>query len=722
MLITDEIDLESLRKSAKLSQQDISDLLGVSQSQVSRYEQDPGDAPHRVVKKWVELCGQALSRNAVEYEPPYKDMDQQVSLIASYVEAAPAEIDNDLLPKGPSPQDFLKSVRLSARKPRLALCGRFDAGKSRLANALMGGDNLPTSYTPATRIICLIRHVNDRPDWQREAVWVMGKGFELDKSDDQDHCEEHRVIAGGFDTLKEYGTHGDKDDEGQHSAIVYIESPFLEGCDLIDLPGYGHSKNDQDKAEFAHHLADALIYASPARGFLDENDLVFLNGLLKQLPVVESEDNGLPPLANLFVVATVARMSTDDIQSILDKTSRRAHKHIEERLDERSEQSKKPITTQAFRQRFFAYLVEDPERRKALDTALAQYLSLDYPPVLKHNVTQVITSLKRSTKMFYDRWAKKLIHTLDNHEKARKDLEIIEQMEPERRQRLRDRRQRITGMIKAANDATQNYVTASIAPLFTADTIETMIGVRYKDDKKNAKKLAASYLVDHAQNKLNKTMAEHSKQLAKEIDDLLSEYDANTATSEVLKNDIEIPFDAKGAFVGSLAALGTVGGLGVWAAAAAGGSNLGGYILLSQAVGWLSSLGIGVGGTGAAASVVAAIGGPVTIAIGLSLLSGLAIFAMFGSNWKSRLAKKIHKILKEEQVLDSFETSANTFWSETLKGFNNATDSTEEAFQENIRLMRELVESTDYKHIRHLIEQMEEMQYFFGGIPWRRAT
>lgn len=62
----------------------------------------------------------------------------------------------------------------------------------------------------------------------------------------------------------------------------------------------------------------------------------------------------------------------------------------------------------------------------------------------------------------------------------------------------------------------------------------------------------------------------------------------------------------------------TLGGLGLWAATV---GNLGGYILVAKGVSLLSALGISVGGTAAAASFVAAIGGPITIGIALAALT-----------------------------------------------------------------------------------------------------
>jgi hypothetical protein len=446
---------------------------------------------------------------------------------------------------------------------------------------------------------------------------------------------------------------------------------------------------------------------------------MFINGLLKQLPPVEGPDNDLPPLANVFVVATVARMA--EIGTILDKTAKRAYKHLGETLEQRGEQTGKPISGDDFRRRFFSYLVEDPEKRKGLDAAIGKYLSKEHPQVLHQQLDKVIVGLQQAAKGFYSRWIKELAQTLENREQSKAHLALLEQVDPKRRERLHDRRTRIVRMIETAKDSTRNYIQGSLKPLLTAEAIEAMIMRRY-DDKKEAKELALPYLIDHVQNKLNQTMAKHSEHLATEIDDLLTEYDAGNVTQDVRNSEVDIPFNAKGAFMGALAGIGTVGGLGAWAAAAAAGSNLGGYILVSQVVGWLSSIGIGVGGTSTAVSVVAALGGPVTIAIGIAALIGFGIFALFGGSWQKRLAKKIAKTVKEQELITTLTNSADKFWDDTLSGFNKATDETEKSYRENIKKLRNIVESTDYAHIRTLLGELEALRDFFAGIVWKRAS
>ena len=124
-----------------------------------------------------------------------------------------------------------------------------------------------------------------------------------------------------------------------------------------------------------------------------------------------------------------------------------------------------------------------------------------------------------------------------------------------------------------------------------------------------------------------------------------------------------IPFDAQGAFAGGLAAAGTLGalacGLRQW--------EFGGYILVAKFASVLSIAGLGIGSSGLV-SLVAAIGGPVTIAVGLAAVLAVGIWKWFGEDWQKRLAKQIAKKLQQEKLLEKIEIKANAFWDSSWGG------------------------------------------------------
>ena len=717
-------NLAKMRADAKISQEEMAAHLGVSQSQVSRYEQDPDNTPLGIARAWKKYCGQISTRYGLECGTPYRDIATQIKLMSDYAETAPTVLDPSLFKGAPTADSLLLQVRNLGRKPRLAICGRFDQGKSRLANTLMGSEALPTGFQPATSIISLVRHTEDRPSWIKEDVWIMRKGFDLNQAHDEQHCNYYKVVAGSFDTLKKYGTHNDNpptDAEHCFAALVFVESSVLLGCDLLDLPGYGHSEHDHNKAELAHSLADILIYASAAQGFMDQQDLLFVNALLKQLPAIEAQDATLPVLRNVFFVATMARQDVSELENIITKASSRAHKHLLEGLQSRGELIGRSISLADFRARFFTYFVDDPARRKVFEEDLAELLSAVYPVQVRGRLDRWVVELKSSTKAYCDVWTVRLIESLENRDRAQASLEMLEQAEPLRQRRISNKTERILNTIAANKSVSTNFIKADLSQLVTPNYVEKRIRERY-DDKKEAQQLAGSYIADHIQNKLSILLAKQADELVIDINDILSEYQTSGVTAGgVCLGSLGIPFNAQGVFLGALAAAGTAGALATWAAVATAGSNLGAYLLIPSVVSFLSGLGISVGGTASAISLVAALGGPVTIMIGLAALAALAAYALFGSSWQSRLAKKICEALKEQRFLETLTEHSEKYWDDTRHGFQKGMAVTEAAFQDSLSNLRRLLNATNREEMVAIIAQVEATRDFFGGIPWRRA-
>lgn len=722
MTAFENYNLTKMRSAAKISQEEMAVHLGISQSQVSRYEQDPDNTPLGVVKSWVKYCGDISTKQGLEYGAPYRDIATQLKLMSDYAETAPAPLDEALFKGAPTATSFVREVRNLGRKPRVAVCGRFDQGKSRLANTLMGSDALPTAYQPATSIISLVRHVSDRPSWIKEDVWIMRRGFDLNQANDEQHCNDYKVVAGSFDTLKKYGTHNDNQTANADqcfAALVYVDSPFLLGCDLLDLPGYGHSHDDHSKAELAHSLADVLIYASAAQGFMDRQDLQFANALLKQLPTIEAKDNTLPVLRNVYFVATMARQDLADLEDIIAKASSRAYTHLLEGLQARGELIGRPISLTDFRARFFAYLVDDPSRRKAFEEDLADLLSTVCPVQVRGRLDGWVVELKNSTKAYCNGWTARLVEALEHRDRARGALEILERAEASRHRRIGSKTERILSTIAANKAASTAHIKADLSKMVTPDYVEERIRERY-EDKKDAQQLAGSYLVDHIQNKLNSFLAERAEELVSDINDILADYEAaGTLGGGVELGAMSVPVNVKGVFLGALAATGTAGAMAAWAAATAGSAEVGSALLAPGVASYLAGIGATAGGVVSTGSLIGAIWGPITLAIGLVALLGLAAYALFGSSWQSRLAKKICEVLKEQHFLDTLTKHSEKYWDDTRHSFQKGMAATEAAYQDNLGNLRELVNATSREEMTAMISKVEATRDFFGGIPWR---
>ena len=428
------LDLRQMRIAANISVAEMAQYLAATPEQVVRFEEAPDDVPYSAHQKWVLNCRNAANNRGLDVGTPMAEVSRRVALIAKHAAEVPAAPEGSDLPGAlVNPRAFIDAMRFISRKPRVGVFGRFDMGKSRLINVLLGKECMPTSYQPATSVVCLIRHHSDKPEWQTEDVWLMKKGFKLDRVDDQEHCLEHRIASGDNAALREYGTHtGAGRAHMAFAAVVYADAAVLQGCDILDLPGYGHSDDDKDRAEMAEKYGDVMLYLSTAQGFLDQNDLNYLSVLMRQMPQYESSDNGVQPLRNLFVLATRADVVGDQIGHILEAGSLRAYRHFDQALAQRTEATGVPIRQRDFQARFFSFSADHPTLRAAFECELKFVLGEVLPVLIQKRLTEHVAVAAASGLKQCDKWIKKLTIALNEQEKVRATVASLRAKEPVR--------------------------------------------------------------------------------------------------------------------------------------------------------------------------------------------------------------------------------------------------------------------------------------------------
>ncbi|WP_253274456.1 dynamin family protein [Nostoc sp. PCC 7107] len=438
------IDLLSYRQKLGIGQVQVAKILGISNEEVCLYEQKPETVPMGLLVQWLAIFNldiasvmspptQALK--GIDPGNPYAELYHNINLLNQYINAAPT-VERIDIPTPPTiPNDFKKLVKSYKQKPNLALTGGFDAGKSHLANALLGSKNLPVGYQPATRVITFVRHIEDRPEWFKEDVLIFEEDFWLKDEggkqvidlllfDDKERCEQYCLKAGSFHILQEYGVHGSNDDVLAHAAVVYLDSALLRACNLIDLPGYSDQPDevskDVEKANSAAQIADILIYASPAKGHINGQDMIRLGSLLRLLPTPENECSNFPTLGNLFIVATHADPSISDYQlkEISDKASKRLYNHLTETVIERRRQNtNRTISETELRQRFFTFWSEKPNRCQHLFDQLTNILGKFFPEARICQINREIINIKENT-------IKKYIDLINKYERDIADEEV----------------------------------------------------------------------------------------------------------------------------------------------------------------------------------------------------------------------------------------------------------------------------------------------------------
>lgn len=718
-MIPADLNLKAMREGARLTQSDLAKRLGVTQSQVLRYEAEPENVPVRILREWAAACGAVAAARGLDAGDPYASLGARINQLGIFVQGQPPLMEGDTVDARLGVEDLRTVLHELGRKPRLLLAGRYDAGKSRLANTLLGADRLPTAYRPTTRIICLIRHASEKPLWQPEDVWIMRDGFDMARYEDEEHCQHFRLLAGDFETLARAGAHPKESERAKPShdvdepvaALVYVDAPILLACDILDTPGFGYDERDTALTRAALSRGDILAYLSPLTGFLNGEDMRSLGTLLEALPAGKQ----VAPMRRFAVLATHVHHNVKDaeVAEALEEGAVRIAQELGPQL--RSLAGDEKVDAAQVRPRLFPWYVDIQARREPFEQDLRELLSELRPAVVYREADEAAARFRSDAANEYGREADYLRALLKDHEDAAEKVPALLAARPEHHSRLKAKRLIVEERISRAKASTREFLSGSVAPLLTADRIRTLIEERYEDSKE-AEQHAANAAIAAARGEIERYVEDEARALAAEIEDFLNEYSKpSIGTQEV---SLAIPFDARRVFLGTLTAGGAYGALAFWASVVAGGSNLGAYILVARAVGLLASLGISfAGGASGATALVAALGGPVTIGVAIALTVGLMAYQVFGRSWQARLAEKIADHVQSNGVIEEFGDQLDRLWDETLDGFMKAADDTEAAFEAHIqRLMERLETPRDVLEAR--LGRVEARRAFLSFVPW----
>jgi DNA-binding Xre family transcriptional regulator len=292
-------------------------------------------------------------------------------------------------------------VQSIASKPNIAFLGPSDAGKSLLINSLTGLNTLVSKWTPATSATVLLKHIKDKPAWMGEDdVWIFkaessSKGWDIQQSNNQKYCENLCIAKGKINVLEASANRNNKGKINKRvdSAVVYIDSPILNACNIIDSPGFGtEEESDTIKANSIFTNMDIGIFVCQSNSFLNKkDDISFLLNLVKVLS--KREVGSL--LLNLLIVASQAHIvGEDNLDSIFNRGSQAMIENysIEELMNDSSfnEQFNRVI-----QKRFFSYSLERAELRTTFESALKYLLSEMYPSYQKYKIDTLVDKFKK---------------------------------------------------------------------------------------------------------------------------------------------------------------------------------------------------------------------------------------------------------------------------------------------------------------------------------------
>ena len=725
-----EFKLKDFREDyLKLTQAELAELIGVRQDRISRLEQNLDTISLEELVVLSKKTGKSLDEitnykrdipNKLEVKDSWNKVRYIKSTIINYIK--------DYSPKNnlnyeSKIGELRKNIEAIARKPRIVFSGKSDSGKSTLINALLGKEKMPTNWTPTTSIIVYVKDILDRPAYMEEELWIFKKGKNEEWDDtrlyDEKYCREWKIAGGNAEMLSQYGVRkGEEYNKDIGSAVLFIDSPILKNCDILDIPGITAGiDSDNIAASQAKLKADVLVYLSQASGFLQTEDANYLKEALEVLPPLEKiEGTGLSPMSNLFVVATHAHHINPrtDLKKICDSGCDRFTNTLPESFWKRySNNSKKLFSEKDLRKRFFTYTTDIEDLREDFEKELKNTIE-NLPKLLENEVFNLTKEYAKSESSEMKREIENYEKLINKREDCSKLLEEIKKNEPKRKFSLEENNRNVKNRIFDLDTETKRKFKEDFNQMLTEENIIKIIDKRgYKNKKADLEELG-SYISSEIQDIYRKNL----EKTTEKFKDTMDEYLVETQKSLELTNsssgiNIDLDFDFKSAFIGGLAGAATLGGLAFWASTL---GNLGAYILVAKGVSVLSALGISIaGGTATATAFVASIGGPITLGIAAALLVGVAIWGIFSDSWKKKIAKKIIEEFKKH--VTKYDEAITQYWLDTENGFDIAKNKMEEEWEKYINNLEDELYNYDINKLKETLKNAKEVKYFFINIP-----
>ncbi len=722
-----EQSIEDIRKAMGLTQAEFAEQLGERQDTISRWEKTDSEdlaLPKRVVRKIMEMTRALNMPKALDVADRWRNAELMRKTHLDYLEKKGAF-------DGCSPSlklEYRNILKNNLRKPVIAFVGKANAGKSTLINCQIGEKKMPADWTPTTSITVYIKHRDDRPAFIRDTVWVFKsdgteQGFDPVYLEDEAKCTELCVGKGDADILKDYGTRqGDKYSDDVVAAVVYLDSPILKNADLVDLPGFGTGDREADETATRKisEYADVVVFLSLANDFLPGESINALRYSIQRMPVIESTENGIPPLGNLFVVATQAFILNNEysLADVLQKGRLRFEKTLpttaKEFFEERGKRTGYANIEKHFQDRFFTYTSENPEFRERLENELRALVE-KLPGCVMYKTRALLLEFSRDHSKKLEAELQRYFQMQDDTAALERDLELLQKNEPARKEKSKAHRKKIMSAIQRYLHNSVEEFHKAYDRIINVDFIVDVIKQRGFKKNKGDMELLVNHLGAKLESEADKILSKYSVELMDRVDDYLGEFENFATIDGKIGINASIPFDARRVFLSGMAGLVTFGGLAIWASTL---GNLAGYIIVAKGVSLLSALGLSLGGTAAVMPFVAAIGGPITLFIAAAVLVGGILFGALSGGWQKRIAEKLVAEYEKARAKHQYSDFINDFWADSTAGaFNKAADAMEKEWLAMIDAHKAMLDDYDEEDIRRRIKEAEAAKSFLANIP-----
>ena len=613
---------------------------------------------------------------------------------------------------------LIKTIKTNLVKPKVTIVGRSDTGKSTLINSLLGEDKMPTSWTPTTAIAVYIKHMEDKPDFMEQDVWVFANHHEgetlwdASRFCDEEYCRAWKIAGGDIGILHSFGTRqggGQFTEAG--SAVVFVDAPILQVCDIVDLPGFGTELESDDLITFrTARCADVIIYLSHASQFMQIADINYLNQNIQGLPVWEKSVNQLEPLANLFVVASQAQSVNHGNPTELRKILRSGSERLAQTFPDHYWAKRQAASgfpeewyADALPQRFFTYTTDIPDLCEKFNAELKSCLET-LPYIVTKQAKEAIRAYAEKRKPNLQNEILRYEGIINERNKYVELLKEIDANEDERKRKDSEAQGRVQDEIKRLSAAAREEFIQYCSETVNVDAIMEQLKSKGIKNKKEDIELFTTQYQNSIQQRCDAILAEKSEDITKTIHEYIANFSSGIYAGASDEGAVHVDFDAFWAFASALGKIGLWGGIGGTVAGI--GAMAFGFAVLNA-----------LGDVAFAAGGFSIIAGPIACVAGLGIIAVLGTVKLFGGGWEKSVAKKFVKAFEEKNIQNIYLTSIQTYWNQTSTAFTQAAAQMDAEWNTYVEKLRKSVEEKDLDKLNREISSLRALSDFFENIP-----
>lgn len=418
------------------------------------------------------------------------------------------------------------------------------------------------------------------------------------------------------------------------------------------------------------------------------------------------------------MVATQAHVINNGNQNTLHDVLKSGHERFYKTItqkfwDDRTAVSGIIYSEDLLASRFFTYTTDIPEVRQRFEQELCRTIEL-LPRLIEEQAFSTIHNYCKDAGAKIDNDIAQFKGLIEKRSNYVQLFGTVKKNEPVRKQETAKQKEAALNSIKQYRRSSKDNFEKKYNHLLSEDYIVNLIKDRKFQSKKEDMQCLSSLLNSEIQDALKQELEDRSKEFSQDVENYINNFSSACKVSNVGTVNFQPDFNAKRAFVSGLAGVTTLGGLAVWASTL---GNLGAYILVAKGVSILSALGISVGGTAAAASAVASIGGPIVLGIALAVMIAIGAFSIFSGKWKQKVAKKLREAYNAQDALAKYFECIDEFWDDTAKSFIKASDAMEAEWEQYISKLEQLLNNYNVDELEGIIKKSEEVKSFFTDIP-----